>query len=56
MSRFQCVDCDHEHHTAVSCPRCRQLRGQVEVCRSHGARPLARCGACRTLARSQAGI
>lgn len=56
MARFQCADCDHEHTTATECPRCRTPRGQVEVCRSHGARPLARCGACRTLARSQIGI
>ena len=56
MARFQCTDCDHEHTTATGCPRCRTPRGQVEVCRSHGARPLARCGACRTLARSQTGI
>lgn len=56
MSRFQCVDCDHEHHTAVSCPRCRTPRGQVEVCRAHGARPVRGCGACRILTRSQSGL
>jgi hypothetical protein len=56
VSRFQCAECDHEHTTAVHCPRCREVGAQLEVCRSHGARPLTRCGTCRTLARSQSGI
>ncbi|MEV8635846.1 hypothetical protein AB0395_29740 [Streptosporangium sp. NPDC051023] len=56
MTRFQCADCEHQHTTATACPRCRQVRGQVEVCRSHGARHVARCGPCRTLARSQTGL
>ncbi|MEV6864062.1 hypothetical protein AB0M44_24025 [Streptosporangium subroseum] len=56
MGRFQCADCEHEHHTATSCPRCRQPRRQVEICRSHGARHFASCPACRTLARSQCGF
>lgn len=56
MGRFQCVDCSHEHTTATSCPRCRTWRGQVEVCRSHGARHVGSCGACRMLTRSQSGL
>ncbi|MGV9772609.1 hypothetical protein [Streptosporangium sp. NPDC003464] len=56
MSRFLCLDCTHEHTIATSCPRCRTARGQEELCRSHGARHVARCGACRTLARSQSSL
>ncbi|MFF3442108.1 hypothetical protein [Streptosporangium sp. NPDC002721] len=56
MGRFQCIDCDREHHTATSCPRCRTRRGQVELCGSHGARHVSRCGTCRALARSHSGF
>ena len=51
--RFQCGECDHEHGTATSCPRCRVPLGQIEICHSHGARHVHRCPACRTLTRSQ---
>ncbi|WP_156056657.1 hypothetical protein [Streptosporangium roseum] len=56
MGRFQCLDCESEHTAATRCPRCRVPRAQVEICRSHGARHVARCGTCRTLARSQSSL
>ncbi|MDP9864032.1 MULTISPECIES: hypothetical protein [Streptosporangium] len=56
MGRFQCLDCATEHHGATWCPRCRTARAQVEICRSHGARSVARCGTCRILIRSQSGL
>ncbi|MBB6475337.1 rubredoxin [Sphaerisporangium rubeum] len=56
MSRFQCIECEHEHGTATGCPRCQVQGAQVEICGSHGARHVHRCPACRTLTRSQSGI
>ncbi|MFI7534004.1 hypothetical protein [Streptosporangium sp. NPDC049376] len=56
MARFQCSACSRRHTALTGCPRCSTgPGGQVQRCRTHGARRLHGCRTCRGLARSSGG-
>ncbi|MBB2909156.1 RNA polymerase subunit RPABC4/transcription elongation factor Spt4 [Streptosporangium becharense] len=57
MARFSCPDCGSRSCTAIGCRRCGTATARpIQRCPVHGARCLAACRMCRTIARSQSGL